>query len=269
MISPPSQVPLLLSVASPNLVIPVAGPSGIQQNFLKRRTSDNLNPSPKRHCNSPDFKRSAKLTEEISSILKTAVISTELDKPSTRLPIENFSSERTLIHQAFMDLPIGILDDGIGKQDISVLQDESQTFKNDYSTFEGELLSSTVDFSQILSVPLEESNLAHKEVKKSKKSKKYKKSKEDKKEKKRNKKDKERRKERRRHEAKDHETKNSEEQVPAMSLKIRIPKDRLNLSNDFLLASGSESKSPYNGSLKIKISKKRLNYCDTYSTIPV
>ncbi|XP_033210232.1 cyclin-T2-like [Belonocnema kinseyi] len=256
-ISTPSQVPLLLSAASPNLMTPVAGSLGMQESFLKRRASDNLNPSAKRHCNSPDFTRSAKLTEEISSILKTAVISTELDKPNTRLHIENFTAERTLTHQVFMDPPIGILDERRGKQEISIPEDESQTVKVDTSTVQGQSLPNTVEEIKI-------------SKRKSKKAKKEKKSKEAKKEKKRNKRDRERRREERRDEqTTDNGTLKSEEEISTISLKIRIPKDRLNLNNDFLLAPESESKSPQNGSLKIKISKKRLNYCDTYSTIPV
>lgn len=361
-ISPLSQVPIpAFAVSSINPVVLVAALSDRQPNLLKRRASDDVNCSQKRHCSSSNFEESAIITEEIFSTLKTTVISPELHKPRVNLMVANFSSVfdtkfdeeikpfaqvfsgRTLTYQASMNLPLDIfgketerqnkLIDPImnlptshfslmtetkfplitnsfsseptlthqassnylvnslvashGNQGFSIPQafpevkqepestqdsncqlriksvNEIRRVKNESPMVQVESLPSTVDFSEVLSVPLKENNVKRKAYKKSKKSKK------DKKEKKHKKKDKKRKKEKRRNETKDNENTHNAMQAPLMPIKISIPKEKLNLSIDFPFASGSKNKSPQNGSLKIRICKNRVSTSETDYSLPV
>ncbi|XP_033230451.1 uncharacterized protein LOC117181658 isoform X2 [Belonocnema kinseyi] len=363
--SPLSQVPIpVFAVSSINSVIPVAAPTGRKPNLLKRRVSDEDNCSQKRHCSASNFEKSAIITEEVSSILQTAVASPELYKPSFNLAVANFSaifdtkfdeeikpfaqvfSERTLTYQASMNLPLDIfdnetdrennlidpivnlptsnfslmterklpqianpfdskptltlqatsnylvnsLDSSHGNQDFSIPQvlpevkqepestqisscklrikseNEIRSVKSESPTVEVESLPSTVNFSELLLVPPEENNVKRKDYKKSKKSKKGKK---DKKERKQKKKEKERKKEKRRNESNDNENIHNEMQAHLMPIKISIPKEKLNLNIDLPIVSGSKSKSPEKGSLKIRICKNRISTCDTDNSLPV
>ena len=56
------------SVASPISTIPIAGPSGLQRNLLKRRASTDAHGPQKRPCKTAHSEMSSKITQEISSI---------------------------------------------------------------------------------------------------------------------------------------------------------------------------------------------------------
>ena len=229
-----------------------------------------INSSQKSYGASNTFEKSTKFTEEVSSVLKTAINSqaSSMKIPSTKCSSEindtlpdfvNSVVSRLIFNPVSSSPPIDILDSKVQTQDVpkaQVLPKTKQEFKTEHdfpnisiepSNISDHFSTSTVDFSQILSAPVEKIQIKTHKSKKAKKEKKYKKEK---------KKEKERSKERKKYDVEKNEQFEASKSTPLTPIRISIPKNKITLPSD--IDSKSKVASPPEISLKIKIPKERL-----------